>query len=651
MKKPTCHPMPWAGAMLMATLPLHAVATQSTDHTSTIALSGLAEIFDAAPAAARCTAAVCTQRALLVTDDRIDRLIGSGQLDAAALSGAPLIIVNGSGDASATARLARSLGVASPAAVSVHLPSPDQQKLHVFMLEELPEDAATRAAAVGNLLQQVSQWQPAAVRVRRSLQAAANSPQADIPRMEVTVTAVGWVEGNLTTLEATVLRHVTATTSNLRVLMKSSHTLKPYEVIARPGVVRIPDVYRTMHAVVPTGPVNWLIDYVPPTLLGWAPRGSAATSFTIAETHSTSTGFSLSLSPELAHALNEAGVSSPSQKVGFNASFQSSTEHSESLQYQVQDYALGASVIEQGLERWNAGHFEGTHEGAPRRVLEWTHSLAPTIRDDRNYFFGSGVGNPASKITPAMRSLSPQHASSWEVPAHAEMGMELNAGSRIDDVVSLDGYRVARQPSMAHVRARVLIWPSSVWLTREPTVLLRTQSGNGGCLMAATDDRGHDDVNVQPCSERDVEWELGAQWQLDNFQRYYNRGTGKCLALDTLNSRAPPSITLQTCTLAANQSWEWRADRLHNRHDGGTQGYLLAFEHDRVVPVPSAIPLNPHHALMVPWSTYPFSPVQGSFIPSLGGPPQQVPPSWIGLPVVPASARWDLTLLRRPSGG
>ena len=653
-----CRRLPLATAVLVVTFSSHAADTTAAGAPPTLALNRLAEVLDAAPAASSCTAAICRQSAVLVTEDRIDSLIRSGHLEAAALSGMPVIIINGDGDAAA--RLARSLGAASRAAVSVHLPSPGEGKLQVFTLEELPEDSATRTMAVTNLLQQVSRWRPPTVSHRRSLQALSDAPRVDVPRLELTVTAVGAVAGNLTTLEATVLRHVTATSSNLRVLMKSTHTLQPYEVIAQGIFVRIPDVYRTMHTVVPTGQLQdsgeWVVGYVPPKLLGWVPQGSSATSFDVSETHATTTGYSLSLSPELAQMLTDAGVKTPLAKVGFTAAFESTNTHSKSISYRVDDYAVGSAAIEQGLRRWQTGFHEGTYEGPPRRLLEWKHSLASFIRNDRNYFFGSGVATPASKITPAMRSLSPQHASSWEVPEHAQSGMELSAGSRIDDVVSLNGYWVQTQPSMAHVRASIFVSPQSVYLTREPTVLLRTLSGAGGCLTAVTSEpddwQGYDQLKVLPCSEQSLEWVPGAQWQLDNYQRYYNRGADKCLTIQPTRGRRPAPLSLQTCTLASNQVWEWRADRLHNRYDGDAQGYLLLASGDGdVVAAPSSIAVNPHHRLLVPWSNYPASPVQGSFIPSLSGAPQQVPPSWIGVPGVPSSARWELTTLRRPSGG
>lgn len=632
----------------------------------TIALSQLASVLEAESAAASCSTAVCSRQALLVTNDRLDELLRSGQLDQAALSNMPLIVIYGGDDegASGTAareRIARAVGVASRAAVAVHMPARAQGALHVFALQELPEDPAARTSAVAALLRQVSGWTPpvaprtVSARSARSAQTrTAGGNNVDIPEMQINVTSVNATPGNLTALEALVMRHVTRSTTALRVLMKSTHNMTSDTFSNDRGTLRVTDRYLTMHAVNPlrlekTANGSSVPVYVDPQVEDWTPKGTGVTSFQVSATHSTQSGFTLSLKPELISPLTQAGVRSPVEKSGFGAEFASSTTRSRSVSYAVDDYALSSSGTRGGLASWASGYREGTANSAPVRMIEWRHSLAPSVR--ARLFWPKGADR---HVTPAMRSLTTEHASSWTVPATADHLVEITAGSRIEMGTWLYGINIGQPRVYGRERASIYISPDSVWLTREPTVVLRTQDGDGGCLTARDSRPGsqrYDQLAIVSCDAARAVRDKGLQWQLDNYQRYYNRASGKCLTLLPASRFNTAEVALRDCSFARSQAWEWRADRLHNLHDGDQQGRLLAVRNGRVMAVSSDVPVNPHHALLNPWSNYPASPVPGTFIPTLGGSPQQVPPSWIGLPAVAPSWRWDLTVLRNPSGG
>lgn len=109
------------------------------------------------------------------------------------------------------------------------------------------------------------------------------------------------------------------------------------------------------------------------------------------------------------------------------------------------------------------------------------------------------------------------------------------------------------------------------------------------------------------------------------------------------------------CSLDNAQRWEWQADRIHSRYNGGLDGWRLHVTPGGLLQARISdpneyqdLPVNEFNALLNPWSGYPRKPAEGAFIPSLGsGVQQPIPAPYLNFNQVGPDQTWKLTVLRQ----
>lgn len=581
-------------------------------------------------------------RLLWLTDDAVDDASTAAKVQEAFADGRPVLVIRGNPTPERTEALARLFGAASAAPVVAYVRTPSG--LEAIALETFSGEDVRAGVQVAELIMLLEQTLDGRARARRMAEEKNSDEASGRALMSFNATSVGDVPGNHLTLISDIARNITPTSARLIVANKTRHILASPLMSADIWSVRIPQRYVTMHAVEAFAPGAGGVDpvYVVPALSDWAPRGSSATTFNISESLDVGLNFGLSVSPEL-------GLSgTPSAKVGFNASFGLRLDRKYQLNYQVTDYALGTWAGRQSLADWGS---PGPVE--PRQLIRWTHELSPHVSNVNTYFFTPFV-DPASKVTPSMRSMAPESASVWDVPDEADALINVYAGSMVQDVVLVPVGRGTIQPAGSKLLVQWTVLPSSPYLTREPTVLLRSKSGRGRCLVDSLQEPGA--LTMADCDAVQAPTTLQAQWQLDNFNRYYNRGTRQCLTLGEANGPGDArALNTQPCAVRNDQVWHWSADRIVSDYNGGEDGYLVELGDDgqvRAVPQPEnlLIPDNPFHRLLDPWTTYPRAPQPGDMIEGLKGASRPLPPAWLQLPSVRAARRWDIVLLRQASG-
>jgi len=246
-------------------------------------------------------------------------------------------------------------------------------------------------------------------------------------------------------------------------------------------------------------------------------------------------------------------------------------------------------------------------------------------------------------MTPMMFSGALDTWSVWKLPGEYEgkVTVEVEAGyDRNERLRSMTkpkaGYFDETRP--VNASQRYVFDLSHPFLTREITVLIRSAVADGGCLMQ-TDDT----ISLASCDPSN----RSQMWGLDSEGRYVNRSTKQCLTADTQVA----ALKMATCSLANSQRWEWQADRLHSGYDDGRHRLYVELGTVRFHVPPGRfqdVPVNPHNAVLSPWSGYPGAPQAGELIPApYGVAAGSVPARWASnYRAIGPEQRWDVIVLR-----
>ncbi|APG05080.1 hypothetical protein BJI69_15040 [Luteibacter rhizovicinus DSM 16549] len=311
-------------------------------------------------------------------------------------------------------------------------------------------------------------------------------------------------------------------------------------------------------------------------------------------------------------------------KLRFNLSFSYTRESTETIRYSFLDYSLFARTVDGG-----------------KRML-WEAPIAPHLKD-------ALVENSRKKkfngknMTPMMFSGSLDTWSVWKLPGDYEGKVTVAIEAGYDRNERLASWVKPRRGYFEETKTikagkSYVFDLSHPFLTREITVLIRSAAGDGGCL---TQTEGK--ISVASCDPSN----RSQMWGLDSESRYVNRATKQCLTADTEDAL----LRMSSCTLANSQRWEWRADRLHSGYDDGRHRLYVELGKVRFHVPPGRfedVPVNPHNAVLSPWSGYPRAPLAGELIPAPHGVNAgSVPSSWASTyRAISPEQRWDVIVLR-----
>lgn len=294
-------------------------------------------------------------------------------------------------------------------------------------------------------------------------------------------------------------------------------------------------------------------------------------------------------------------------KIPFNLSVGYSHTTREQLAFSFKDYALLAREVDAGKRMlWEAPIAD-----------RLKHVLVEKVYSDR-------VDLTEKHMTPMMRTAGIATSSMWKLPGTYEgiASVEISAGFDLNTKKWWwDGPTWRHSDTTAPVeRSRSYdLDLSHPYLTREITVLLRSEQGMGGCVTQRSGV-----VELAACDPMN----RGQMWGLDSEGRYVNRGNKQCLQADFQTK----SLLTKACSLSNDQRWEWRADRIHSGYDGRLHRLHVQNGQLRIVVDAGRfedLPVNPHSPALKPWSGYPAKPITGELIPApYGTVPGHVPADW-----------------------
>lgn len=468
-------------------------------------------------------------------------------------------------------------------------------------------------------------------------------------------------------LTVTVTRDVSALGDSKVITVKADAEVVPYangltawprQWDLAPPFVAIPRTPTSL--VVPT-------QYSLHTLLRWAeathpgvrlaahhPMTDGTTDRTINDTHTTRTSWGVGVSPEVSSNL-AAGNVTTAGKVPASLTFGREHVDQQSVQMTLKDFSTAYSPLE-----------------APGvSAARWTFALANDITADRSYF-NSGLQLGEGRMTPMMRRANLQAIATWRVNGDFEgklqvdgvasvrnriyrrdgrLGFSTAAQTRDTDdcrgpkviagcaLIGLSTLGSTPRPitNTSQPVATVEIDLASPYLTRSPTVLLQTLGHPNQCIAQAGNL-----VFLQECDRS--EGATGIQWTFDALGRYVNRKSGLCLQVIPSDGH----VAAQECSASVLQQWEWRADRIHSRFEGGRHSLrapsrLDAFAQLTAMYRPSqddVLPVNPTNALLPPWSSYPLAPRAGDYVPGFNFTAASLPSAHLRFGDVDGTLRW-----------
>jgi len=525
-------------------------------------------------------------------------------------------------------------GLSSSAALTIYVRTPEGSP-HLHTVAELPESASERQQLARTLIEGIDAASkvPFGSRQSAAIGASEGVDRVALPVMDFTETQYASSgNGAYVILHGEIVRSSGRSHDNLVVTAKSTHNLKPHHNGKSGSSVIVPGTYEYFLRLFT--PDN---SRTTPVLSESRPASSPATELNIDESHTTTTSYGFGLSKEVSAGLAKEGPS-VGAKAAFSFDFSRSYSTTNALSFTVQDFSIGANA-EQNL--------------AHTSRVYWRMPLASAIASKTDYF---GRSPNEGRMTPSMRQVTAEGSAVWMIPGTYRGTMSLYAGGKIDNL-AFNGSATERKPDPLHQpTASVSIRADSPYLTREVTVFIQSKAGNGGCLR---DERGV--VVLRQCPDvAQGNWieDLHAQWQLDSQGRYFNRGSRKCMRILT-SGTAPGGggeIVMQHCSVNRDQRWEWQADRIHTLHGEGHPDWRMFVGPGNIVGVRTTgkpeyqpIPVNPNHALLNPWSSYPRAPGSADFVPKLSdiGPNQPVSDEVkrLGRPL--AQERWELIVLRQ----
>jgi hypothetical protein len=378
----------------------------------------------------------------------------------------------------------------------------------------------------------------------------------------------------------------------------------------------LPWTYRVSHAVTAVGATPLMVDYLP--------LSDGRTEFDYAESKERTVGIGGTSGDSL--STDGKADSLLAAKIPFNLSFNYAYTTREELRFRFNDYSLVARPVDRGT-----------------RVL-WEAPIAPSLKHSLvERVYADSVKLTEKRMTPMMRSATMAAWSGWRLPGDYEgiASVRIDMGyDRNEKTWWWEGARWRHTDRTMPV-SRALSYEldlSHPFLTREITVLLRSNDGVGGCIA-----QDGDTVRMASCDPTN----RGQMWGLDSEGRYVNRGNGQCLRADI----AQRSLTTARCSLSNDQSWEWRADRIHSGY--GDRSHRLYVENGNLRFFAGSarfdtIPVNPHAAALKPWAGYPQAPLPGELVPApFGTQAGFVPAEWAGrYGPVGAEQRWTPIVLR-----
>ncbi|HEY4145757.1 RICIN domain-containing protein [Pinirhizobacter sp.] len=613
------------------------------DQVGTFPINQLQDIFDqgVASASRRLVAGALAPQAL----KGADTTVGVGWVWGAALAdpaiaarvnrmfadGQPVLVIRAGETQRIDGAIHSIFGAASPAEVAVYQAGAGGG-LRVYAIDAPYRATGDLSLAMGQLVADVD----------RAITLSHATPKAStddgepvaLPRIEVVDTeyAVS-IPGASSTLAATVVRDSSRSKDVLRINTRSNYNLKPAHNGMSGGSLIVPYKYEIETKVVLDGTGTPAFEA---RLSSQYPGSDPRTDIAFSESNETKTSYGFNISSEISGGLQGA-VPEASAKTRYGFTFGKEYTDTKSVAFTVRDYFVASRAENPGSNFYKAG---------------WTFELAPLIASDARYF-----GKPVSekRVTPMMRSASPEGFASWEIDGRYAGNIILQASAKITNA-SFNGSAVDKNLPDPRPQATVglMVRADSPYLTRITTVFLQAQKGDGLCLWR---DRQEAIMRTCPATSH-PSWEdaKDAQWQLDEEGRYFNRGSGMCLTM-LPDANAPISgshVVLDTCSLRNSQRWEWRADRLYTLYDGASQDWRLHLDDGNVPRVRiddssryQALPTNPNHSLLIPWSTYPSAPTKGTIIPSFAAVQPPIPEDWLRFNAVTSDQVWRMVVLRQ----
>ncbi|WP_248747461.1 ricin-type beta-trefoil lectin domain protein [Pseudomonas sp. MWU12-2037] len=376
----------------------------------------------------------------------------------------------------------------------------------------------------------------------------------------------------------------------------------------------LPQTYRVSHVVEAAG--------AGPGLVRFAPPSDGRTEFSYNETQTRGFTIGGSVGAEFGPGATDKATYVAKSPFSLGASYEHT--NSKTLATSFKDYSLLASSNNRGAH--------------------WVAPIAPRLRSaliDR--VTANGPILTESRMTPMMRQASLETYSVWELPGSYSGNAKVIVGAGYDlqlDEWWRDRTQIKKRSELVNYahNSEFVLDLSSPYLTREMSVLIRSQDGAGRCLVESGST-----VTLAACNAQ----QKSHLWGLDSESRYVNRGSGKCLALQERSG----ALSTETCRIDNRQQWEWRADRIHSLYN---LDWRLFVQGTRPSAKPDGsmafddVPVNAFNRFNIPWASYPGAPSAGDVMPNENGVSPQVSPDWVSTYRNPIDARqrWRIEILR-----
>lgn len=537
--------------------------------------------------------------------------------------GFPVAVIRGD-DPSDVALVTQAFGAAIPAKVAIYFRGRDG-KIEVVGAggddEGLtPADLADRVATAIRLVTQgiddVARTSEKTRNSRSAMSMATVNSTHLVPRIDMSMTRTG-MEGSWIRSDITVLRDSTNNRDFKRVISRVSYQANPKDgghFIDR-FVLVIPDSYRLTQDIGRS-------DGARTDTVDLYPASTGSTDITFSETRQSTTSYGFNISPEIERSLTNQ-VPNAAAKASFGFNFGRSHTDEKSINFTLKDYYIATSQV----------HLA---DGFSRTT--WNLRLADPIRNNNRYF---GHPRPLNNITPMMRQGAAQTYAMWNLPGAFEGTVTVRASfaaeMRLFRPRENETRIVGWDPSS--LQMDVQIDASSPFLTREPTVLIRSSVGGGRCLQRI----GSGEVTLGICDTGPAA--RTQQWTLDEQGRYRNRSSGQCLQ----SNGASGGLGLGNCSADHRQRFRWVADRIHNLYNNDDTALRLVAGSGSAVTISQgtqALPPNINHALLAPWSSYPGAPEGGDTVPGFDR-ATPISSDWVGrYRTIPNNERWDVIPMR-----
>lgn len=419
-----------------------------------------------------------------------------------------------------------------------------------------------------------------------------------------------------------LVRSRTASTDSKYIVLTSKATIKTALNGITEGSVTgqnlwatyLPVEYRLRHAI-DTGDVT-------PTYIDHFPETDGRTEFT--QTDTKIRGFTIGGSTGSELSSTGAADATLASKVPLNVNFGYEHKWQTAVTTTFRDYSLLATP-------------------EANRAVVWKALIAPRLQNVLVKRWGADMPTlTLDYMTPMMRSTTLVGMSQWKLPGSYEgmATLEMSGGYSLER----NEWRYKRV-DIVHTKAtdsrdvptRFVVDMSDPYLSAEITVQIRSHVGSGSCM---TDDGI---VRLAACDSSDRR----QLWGLDASNRYVNRASGRCLAVQPSSGNV---VTESCANITFEKQWQWRADRLHSLANPAR--YRLYVENGQVRFDAAAgrfqdYPVNPFGPQLDPWSNYPQPPLPGSQQPAPAGVrPVDIDPTWTSYAPVSDDQRWRVEVLR-----